>query len=93
MIPVDTIDYFEGQDDYTSIRVAGKTHLKQMRLSDLEAALSPAHFVRIHRSTILNVDRLARLETYAKDSRVAILKDGTKLLISRAGYDRLKERL
>jgi two-component system, LytTR family, response regulator len=93
VIPVETIDYAEAQDDYTSIRAAGKTHLKQVRISDLESALNPARFVRVHRSTILNVDRLARIETYAKDSRVAVLKDGTKLLVSRAGYDRLKDRL
>jgi len=50
-------------------------------------------FVRIHRKYILNIDRLARIELYAKDSRVAILKDGTKLLVSRAGYEKLKKLL
>jgi len=46
--------------------------------------------VRIHRSYLLNVERLARVELYAKDSRVAILADGTKLPVSRAGYQRLQ---
>ena len=55
--------------------------------------LDPKKFVRIHRSTILNVERLARLELYAKDSRMAILKDGTQLQVSRSGYDALKELL
>jgi two-component system LytT family response regulator len=67
--------------------------LKDQTLSALEAALDPTQFVRIHRSYILNIDRLARLELYAKDSRVAILNDGTKLPVSRAGYARLERLL
>jgi len=47
----------------------------------------------VHRSYILNIERIARIELYAKDSRMAILKDGTKLLISRSGYDKLKTML
>jgi two-component system LytT family response regulator len=93
VIPVEKIDYIEAQDDYVSVRSDGKSHLKQHRLADLEHSLDAARFVRIHRKYILNVDRLARIELYAKDSRVAILKDGTKLQVSRAGYDRLKKLL
>ncbi len=93
VIPVEKIDYIEAQDDYVSIRTEGKNLLKQHRLSDLEASVDQKRFVRIHRKYILNVDRLARIELYAKDSRVAILKDGTKLLVSRAGYDKLKKLL
>jgi two-component system LytT family response regulator len=55
--------------------------------------LDPARFVRIHRSYLLNVERLERLDLYAKDSRVAILADGTRLPVSRSGYARLKELL
>ena len=93
VIPAEKIDYIEAQDDYVSIRSEGKSHLKKQRLSDLQAMLDPKKFVRIHRSTILNVDRLSRLELYAKDSRMAILKDGTQLQVSRAGYDQLKSLL
>lgn len=93
VIPVEKIDYIEAQDDYVSVRSEGKSHLKQHRLSDLEHSLDESHFVRIHRKYILNIERLARIELYAKDSRVAILKDGTKLQVSRAGYDRLKKLL
>jgi two-component system LytT family response regulator len=93
VIPVEKIDYVEAQDDYISVRSDGKSLLKQHRLSDLEKSLDPARFVRIHRKYILNVDRLARIELYAKDSRVAILKDGTKLQVSRAGYEKLKQLL
>ncbi len=93
VIPCSTIDYIEAQDDYVCVRAAGKKHLKQQRLAELEATLEASRFVRIHRSYILNVDRLARLEAYAKDSRVAILKDGTKLPVSRTGYEKLRSLL
>jgi two-component system LytT family response regulator len=58
--------------------------LKEQTMAEVEAALDPRRFVRIHRSYLLNVERLARVELYAKDSRVAILADGTKLPVSRA---------
>ncbi len=93
VIPVEKIDFIEAQDDYVSIRTEGKNLLKQHRLSNLEASMDQKRFVRIHRKFILNIDRLARIELYAKDSRVAILKDGTKLLVSRAGYEKLKKLL
>jgi two-component system LytT family response regulator len=90
VIPVDKIDFIEAQDDYIAIKSDGKTHLKQERMAVIEKELDTSKFVRVHRSYILNLERIARIELYAKDSRVAILKDGTKLLISRAGYDKLK---
>lgn len=93
IIPIEKIDYIEAQDDYVSIRTEGKSHLKQERLSNLEAMLDPRRFVRIHRSCILNIDRLAKIELYAKDSRVVILKDGTKLSVSRTGYEKLRALL
>jgi two-component system LytT family response regulator len=93
VIPVDRVDWIEAQDDYIGIHAEGRTHLKSQTLGDLETAMDPARFVRVHRSYILNVERLARLELYAKDSRVAILKDGSQMPISRAGYSKLKEML
>jgi two-component system LytT family response regulator len=89
VLQVSTIDYIEAQDDYVCFRVEGKRFLKQQTLADVEATLDPSRFVRIHRSYILNVDRLARLELYAKDSHAAILRDGTRLPVSRSGYSRL----
>lgn len=93
VLPVGQVDYIEAQDDYASFRVEGRQYLKDQTLAKLEAELDPARFVRIHRSYILNIERLARVELYAKDSRVAILRDGTKLPISRAGYARLSQLL
>jgi two-component system, LytTR family, response regulator len=93
VVPVDKIDYVEAQDDYVAFRTGGRMLLKEQTLSDLEGQLDARRFVRIHRSYMLNIERLARVELYAKDSRVAILADGTKLPVSRAGYQRLQELL
>jgi two-component system LytT family response regulator len=90
VIPVERLDYAEAQDDYVSLHSQGKSHLKQQTISSLESALDPERFVRIHRSIIVNLERVAKIEPYAKDSRVAVLSDGTQLPVSRAGYDRLK---
>jgi len=90
VIPVEKIDYIQAQDDYIGFKTAGKEFLKQQKLGDIESQLDPARFVRIHRSTILNIDRLAKIELYGKDSHVAILRDGTRLPVSRPGYARLK---
>jgi two-component system LytT family response regulator len=88
-----TLDYVEAQDDYVLLRSQGKNHLKQETISNMEFSLDPAKFVRIHRSYIVNLERIAKIEPYSKDSRVAVLGDGTKLPVSRAGYARLKELL
>ena len=93
VLPVDTIDYVEAQDDYVAYKSAGKQYLKDQTLAAVEAALDPARFVRIHRSYVLNIDRISKVELYAKDSRVATLRDGTRLPVSRAGYARLSELL
>jgi two-component system LytT family response regulator len=89
VIPVAKIDYVEAQDDYVCFRSEGKRFLKQQTLADVETVLDPAQFVRIHRSYMLNIDRLSKLELYAKDSHAAILRDGTRLPVSRSGYARL----
>ncbi len=93
VLPVGKIDYAEAQDDYVAFRAGGRSYLKEQTLTDVEAALDPRRFVRVHRSYVLNIDRLAKVELYAKDSRVAILTDGTKLPISRSGYQRLQRVL
>jgi len=93
VLPLGRLDFVEAQDDYLVFAAAGKRYRKQQTLAELEAQLDPARFVRIHRSYLLHVERLARLELYAKDSWLAILADGTKLPVSRSGHARLKELL
>ncbi len=90
VIPVQRIDYIEAQDDYVHVYARGQRHVKQQTLGDLEALLDPTRFIRVHRSYIVNLESLAKVEPYAKDSRVAVLKDDTKIPVSRSGYERLK---
>jgi two-component system, LytTR family, response regulator len=93
IVPVGKLDYVEAQDDYVAICSEGKKHLKQQTISSLEAALDPSRFLRIHRSCIVNLERVVRIEQYGKDSHVAVLQNGTQLPVSRAGYARLREFL
>jgi two-component system, LytTR family, response regulator len=93
VIPLDKLDYAEAQDDYVALHSEGKSYLKQQPIGALEATLDAARFVRIHRSAIVNLERVTRIEPYAKDSRVAILADGTRLPVSRSGYARLLEAM
>ena len=93
IIPVSKLDYAEAQDDYVALAVEGKKHLKQQTLSNLEKALDPERFLRIHRSYIVNLDRLGKVEPYGKDTHVVILTTGTQLPVSRSGYARLREIL
>lgn len=89
IIPVERLDYVEAQDDYVALHSQKKSYLKQQTISGLEAALDPKVFVRIHRSCIVNIERVAKIEPYTKDSRIAVLNDGTQLPVSRSGYSRL----
>jgi two-component system, LytTR family, response regulator len=90
IIPVGKLDYAEAQDDYVALVSAGKKHLKQQTISNLEASLDPARFLRIHRSYIVNLERVSKVEPYGKDTHVAILTTGVQIPVSRAGYARLK---
>ena len=93
IVPIDRIDYVEAQDDYVAVHSGGRALLKEQTLGELEGQLDPRQFVRVHRSYLLNIDRLVRVELTAKDSRVAILESQTRLPVSRAGYQRLSQRL
>jgi two-component system, LytTR family, response regulator len=91
VIPVSQLDYAEAQDDYVALHTRGKSHLKQQTISHLESSLDPTRFVRIHRSFLVNIDRVSKVEPYTKDTRIAVLNDGSKIPVSRSGYLRLKE--
>ncbi len=90
IIPVSEIYYIESADDYIAIHTKSKTHIKQERLHNLEKLLDQRKFCRIHRSYILNLDYLSGIESETKDSKVAILKNESRLPISRNGYSKLK---
>ncbi len=93
LIPVDKLVAAQARDDYVELSSEGRTYLKTQTLASLAAALDPRRFVRVHRSHLVRVDAIARLEAYAKGSYVAILADGTKIPVSREGYARLKTLL
>jgi two-component system, LytTR family, response regulator len=90
LVPTAKLDYAEALDDYVSLATEGKKLLKQQTISSLQAALDPAVFVRIHRSFLVNFERVSRIEPYGKESKVAVLGNGAKLPVSRTGYERLK---
>jgi two-component system, LytTR family, response regulator len=93
VIPVDKIDYIQAQDDYVCFRSEGKDYLKEQTLAEAEASLDPSKFVRIHRSYLLNLARLVRVDQDERENRVAVLTDGRRLPVSRAGYTRLNSLL
>jgi two-component system LytT family response regulator len=87
------IAFAQAQDDYVGIWCDGREYLKEQTLGELEASLDAVKFVRIHRSFLLNVDFLARLDLDERENRVAVLTDGRKLPVSRAGFTRISELL
>jgi len=91
VIPTGKLDYVEAQDDYVALRSEGRLWLKQQTISSLEAALDPRRFVKLHRSYIVNVEKISRLDANTKDTWLAILVDGTKIPVSRGGYTRFRE--
>ena len=93
LIPLASLDYIQAQDDYVLLKTREKGHLKQQTLQSLEQRLDPSRFFRIHRSFIIQLDRLIRLEQRETDSWVAVLQDGARLPVSKSGYARLKERI
>ena len=93
IVPLSKIDYVEAQDDYVAVHSERKALLKEQTMSQMEASLDPRQFVRIHRSYLLNIDRLSKVEATDKESRVAVLRDDTRLPISRSGYARLSALL
>src|SRR5580658_9368845 len=93
IIPVGKLDYVEAQDDYVALAAEGKKHLKQQTITQLEESLDPSRFLRIHRSYIVNLERVVKVEPYSKDSHVAVLTNGTQLPVSRSGYARLRSFL
>ncbi len=93
VIPVDKIRYLEAQDDYVMIYTLEGKHLKQATMKYFEQHLNPKDFMRVHRSYIIRLDQVERLEPYGKDSYIAKLKEGPSVKISKSGFKNLKEKL
>lgn len=93
IIPEQDILYVEASDDYIKIVTPGGTFLKKSTLSHLEQTLDPQKFVRVHRSYLLPVSQLARIEPYEKDGHIALLQSGAKIAVSKSGMAKLKSLL
>jgi len=93
VISVHDIFYIEAQDDYVMIYLEKKRFLKQKTMKFFEEHLDPGLFIRVHRSYIVNVDKILRIEPYEKSSAIVILQDGRNVTVSRTGLSKLKSRL
>ena len=82
-VSVDAVDFMEADGNYVRLHVGARSHLVRTTLSHLDGRLDPAHFMRIHRSTIVNLDRIAEVQPWAGGDYVAILRDGRRLKVSR----------
>lgn len=93
IIPVNKIHYLEAADDYAKIITAEGSFLKKRTMNFFEQSLSAYHFVRIHRSYLVNTQLITRIDVYEKDSHLLLLSTGEKLPVSKTGYSKLKEVL
>ncbi len=93
VISVDEIRYIKAEDDYVMLYTGDGKFLKQKTMKYFEAHLPPEDFVRIHRSYIARLSEISQMQLYEKDSYIVILKDGTKLPVSKSGLPRLKDML
>lgn len=89
-LKVDEIDWIEAEGDYMKFHVAGKTHLLRETMARLEARLDHERFIRIHRSTIVNIDRVRKLIPAFAGDYAVVLADGTKLRLSRGYQERMQ---
>jgi len=94
IILTDNIERIESQDDYVFIYTfSGERYLKNSTMNYFEQHLDPKEFVRVHRTNIIRIDRISKIEIWEKDTQIAIMKSKEKVNISRSGYQRLREVL
>jgi two-component system LytT family response regulator len=93
ILPVHSVLFLEAFDDYVKVHTKEGFYLKKKTMAHYEKVLDPAQFVRVHRSYILNLQELTRIEPLTKDSHVALLKNGARIPLSETGFSKLKEVL
>ncbi len=93
IIPVSDVEYLEADDDYVSVHTSEGSFLKNKTMSFFEQTLDPSQFVRVHRSYIIKIQNITRIDPYEKDAHIAILKSGAKIPVSKTGYVKLKQVL
>lgn len=90
IIPVNDIEYLESADDFVKIHTREGAFLKNKTMGYFEQTLDSGQFVRTHRSFMVQIAQITRIDPYEKDSFVAVLKNGKKIPVSRSGYPRLR---
>jgi two-component system LytT family response regulator len=93
IIPVHDVLYLEAADDYVKIHSTDGAYLKNKTMSHFEKALDGQQFARCHRSYMVNMQQIARIDPWEKDGHIAILKNGAKVPVSKTGYIRLRQVL
>jgi len=93
IIPIPDIQFLEAADDYVKVHTKDGSYLKNKTMGFFENTLPQDLFVRTHRSYILNVQEITRIDPYEKENHLAILRSGAKLPVSKSGYGKLKEVL
>ncbi|MEQ1587440.1 MAG: response regulator [Cyclobacteriaceae bacterium] len=90
IIPVHDIHYLEADDDFVKIFIADGSFLKNKTLSFYEQTLDPQQFVRVHRSYLVHIGQITKIEPYQKETHMAVLRNGQQIPISKTGYGKLK---
>ena len=93
IIPVQDVQYLQADDDYVSVFTQEGSYLKNKTMNFFEQMLDPRQFVRVHRSYIIKIQDITRIDPYEKDAHIAILKSGAKIPVSKTGYAKLKQVL
>ena len=93
IIPVHDIHVIEADDDYVKITTAEGSFLKNKTMNFYEQSLDPQQFVRVHRSYIIHINQITKIEPYQKETHLAILRNGTQIPVSKTGYAKLKSLL
>jgi two-component system LytT family response regulator len=93
VVKVSDVDWFEAQGNYVRVHAGKQAHLIRETITAVESSLNPAQFARIHRSTVVNLDRIRELQPWFAGDYLVILKDGTQLKLSRTFRDQLQARL
>ena len=93
LLKVDEIDFIEADGNYAKLHVGRKAHLLREKMHDLEGQLDPAKFVRIHRSIIVNLDRIKEMHPHFNGDYIVVLEDGRELRLSRSRRENLEAKL
>jgi two-component system LytT family response regulator len=93
LVPLDDIEWLEARGDYVRVHSMGRADLVRETISGFERRLPPSRFIRIHRSTIINLDKVREIKLLANGEQVAVLQSGTRCRLSRSGRERLAQQV